>query len=171
MGRIIGMVCILMGCAGALLNWYERKKRQQAFMGECIRLFSRWQYALLKEHMRLYDFIESYDGRWKEMDDLMQELERRLQQNCYPSGIVAWQQLLQEKRHILPLGEESFHIFSDAGDAFFGNSREEVLRCTEACRLRMEEALAAEKKETVRRWKVYMPVGMLGGVMLIILLI
>lgn len=170
-GRMIGMVCILAGCAGVLMNWYERKRQQQAFMGECIRLFSRWRYAVLKEHLRLYDFIESYDGRIKEMDDLLQELWHKLERNSYPSGTVAWQELLQEKRQILPLGEEAFHILSDSGDAFFGNSREEVLRCTEACRDRMEEALAEEKRETARKWRVYMPVGMLGGVMLIILLV
>lgn len=171
MGRIIGMMCILAGCAGYVLSWYEKKKRQQAFMGECIRLFARWQYAVLKEHMRLYDFIDGYDKRSPEMEELLGQLKERLEQNCYPSGIRVWQELLREKCVILPSEGEAYHILSDAGDAFFGSSREEALRCIEACQNRMEEALAEEKRETQRKWKVYMPVGMLGGVILIILLI
>ena len=45
------------------------------------------------------------------------------------------------------------------------------MQCAEATCRRIEEQLAEERREFVRRQKVYMPVGMLGGVLLVILLI
>lgn len=171
MEKLVGMLCILVGCGGMMISWQEKKRRQQIFMRECIRLFARWKFALSKEHMRLYDFLEEYDGRSPEMEQLLLQLKEQLKKNCYPSGNQVWQELLREKRALLPLGDEAYRILLDAGDAFFGSSSEDCLRCIKACGERMEEALAEEKKDMEQKWKVYMPVGMLGGMILIILLI
>lgn len=170
-GKLMGIICILVGCAGVLLSWQERKRRQQAFMGECIRLFARWKYAISREHMRLYDFLEEYECRVPEMEEFLRLLKARLMTNTFPSGNQVWQNLLMEKREVLPLGEEAYRIFLDAGDAFFGDSSEECLRCVKVCEEQMEETMAEEKRDMERKWKVYMPVGMLGGTILIILFI
>ena len=171
MGKLMGMALILAGCAGMLFSWQERKRRQQMFRGECIRLLAEWKYALSKEHMRLYDFLEECECRVPQMKDLLEELKERLKTNTFPSGMQVWQELLREKRADLPLEEEAYRIFLDAGDAFFGSSSEECLRCIKVCGERMEEVMTGEKRDMERKWKVYMPVGMLGGTILIILFI
>lgn len=171
MGRLMGMLLILTGCVGMLFSWQEKKKNQFAVIRAWIRLFSRWEYALTKEQMRLYDFLESCEGEFPELSGLLEAVRERLQQNRYPSGVIVWQQVLKQQRRELLLEPEAFRILSDAADGFFGRSREACARCIKACRERLEEELRKEKSETDRRWKVYMPVGMLGGVILIILLV
>lgn len=171
MERLIGMLLILTGVGGMLLSWHEKKYRQLAVMQAAIRLFSRWQYALTKEQMRLYDFLEACEGEFPELSSLLREVRERLQENRYPSGALVWQQVLGQQRSFLSLEPEASRILMDAADGFFGNTRETCIRCMEVCRCRMEEELKKEKSEMDRRWKVYMPVGMLGGVILIILLI
>ena len=171
MEKLVGMLLILAGCAGMLFSWQEKKRRQQIFMGECIRLLEGWKYALSRGHVRLYDFLEEYEYRVPEMEELLKMLRERLEKNVYPSGIFVWQKILWEKRTELPIGDEAYRILLDAGDAFFGNNSEACLRCALACRERMEEVMTEEKKDMARKWRVYMPVGMLGGTILIILLV
>lgn len=171
MEKLLGILLILGGCAGMLVGWYETQKKKQALMRECIRLFSQWHYALEREHLRLYDFLEEYDARQPEVKNLLIGLKALLEKNCYPSGILAWQKVLGEKRREFPWDDEAWNVLMDAGDAFFGANSQESLRCVDACRRRMEEMLALEYQNMKRKWKMYMPVGMLGGVILIILLV
>lgn len=171
MGRLLGIGLILSGCAGTLMGWYEMQKKRQALMEECIRLFAHWHYALERENIRLYDFLEEYPARFVEVKKLLMELKNLLEQNCYQSGRIAWKKLLEENDSAFPLTGEAWQILEDAGDAFFGNNSQESLRNIEICMRRMEEELKSARTELVKKWKVYMPVGMLGGVILIILLV
>lgn len=171
MERVMGTALILAGCAGCLLWWIENEKKRQAMMEECIRLFSQWKYALEREHIRLYDFLEQYEPRRAELGELLSEVKKQLLKNCYPSGQLVWQTALQEKKCVLSLQGEAYIVLRDAGDAFFGNSSEESLRCIGVCTARMEKCLIYERDEFAKKRKVYMPAGMLGGLMLVIFLI
>ena len=62
------------------------------------------------------------------------------------------------------------HLVSAAG-AFYGESSAENLRCNEICRKRMEKFLAESRLEFFKKQRVYLPVGMLTGVVMIILLV
>lgn len=55
--------------------------------------------------------------------------------------------------------------------AFYGESSAENLRCNEICRKRMEKFLAESRLEFFKKQRVYLPVGMLTGVVMIILLV
>lgn len=171
MGRLLGTILILCGSAGCLFSWRENEKKKQAFMEECIRMFAQWNYALEKGHMRLYDYLEYYDTDWNEMRTLLSGLKNRLSQNCYASGKKAWQEVLVMHKKILPVKGEAYEILVSASDSFFGNSSMESQRCIKICKERMEEELVRYRKEYAGKKKVYMPLGMLLGLMLIIFLI
>lgn len=171
MGKLLGTILILCGSAGCLYSWRENEKKKQAFMEECIRLFSFWNYVLKQEHMRLYDFLESYETEWKEMQTLLLNLKGILEKNSYASGRAAWQEVLLLNKKKLPLRGEAYSILEKAADSFFGNSSMESLRCIGVCRERMEEELIRHRREYAAKQKVYMPLGMLGGLMLVIFLI
>lgn len=171
MGRLLGIIMILAGCAGCLLWWMENEKKRQAIMEECIRLFARWKYSLEREHIRLYDFLEQYEPRQTELGEILLEVKKMLRENCYPSGQMVWDKVLKEKSRILSLQGEAYVVLREAGDAFFGSSSAESLRCICVCMERMEKCLADVRSEFAKKRRVYMPVGMLGGVILVILLI
>ena len=123
-----------------LVVWYETQKKKQALMEECIRLFAQWHYALEREHIRLFDFLEGYDARMPEVKNLLLGLKELLEKNCYPAGMAAWQKVLDENRGAFPWNGEVWNILMDAGDAFFGANSQESFRCIDVCRRRMEEA-------------------------------
>lgn len=171
MGRLLGTIFILCGSAGCLFSWWENERKKQKFMEECVRLFALWSYAVEKEHMRLYDFLENYETKWDEMKELLLDLKQMLSENRYASGNEAWQEVLFLHKKQLPLKGESYRILEMAADTFFGNSSMESLRCAGICRKRMEEELSAYRKEYVAKQKVYMPLGMMGGLVLVIFLL
>ena len=171
MGKITGMILIMAGCAGTLGYWYETKKKELSMMEECIRLFSHWQDALETEHMRLYDFLDTYPALTEEMPAMLKELKNMLEKNCYPTGRKAWDRVLEKNRKSLLLGEETKQIFRNAGEAFFCESSRESMRISRVCIRRMEKILALKREELRRKCRVYLPAGMLLGVMIIILLL
>lgn len=171
MGRLLGIILILGGSAGCLYSWQENEKRKRAFMEECIRMFAQWNYAVEKGHMRLYDFLECYDSEWDEMKIILSGLKDRLSENLYANGKTAWQEVLGENKKILPIKGEAYEILLSVSDSFFGNSSMDCLRCIQISRERMEDALKDCRSEYVKKQKVYMPLGMLGGLVLIIFLV
>jgi stage III sporulation protein AB len=168
---LLGSLLILAGCAGGILRWQESEKRKQAMMEECIRLFVQWDYGLRREHIRLYSFFGQYESENPELAEFLEEVCSRLRQNRYPSGRQVWQSVLKEKQKNLSLKGEAYEIFLQAGNAFFCESSQESLHTMRICRERMEQQLAAMRGELARKRQVYIPVGMLGGVVLIILLV
>jgi stage III sporulation protein AB len=140
-------------------------------MEECIRLCVRWDYALRSGHVRLYDFFEQYEPQEPEMAEVLAEVAERLAQNRYPSGREVWRSVLFEKRKKLLMKGEAYEILQQAGDAFFCGGSGESLHTIRICRERMERHLADTRRELSRKRQIYIPMGMLGGVVLIILLV
>ena len=67
--------------------------------------------------------------------------------------------------------EEAKQILRNAGEAFFCESSRESIRISRVCTRRMEKILVLKREELRRKCRVYLPAGMLLGVMIIILLL
>jgi hypothetical protein len=131
----------------------------------------QWGFSLRSGHIRLYQFLEQYEPLQPEFEKALEEVSRLLRQNLYPSGREVWRHVMGERRKKLSLSGEAHEILLKAGDAFFCGSSGESLHTMEICRERMEECLARERGELAGKRRVYIPMGMLGGVVLIILLV
>lgn len=171
MDKLIGTMFILVGCAGMLMSWYERQKKRQRTMAAFIRLLSSWEYSLEREKTRLPEFLVQYTKREPQIADFLEELQGALEEKNCPTGAALWRKVLHAKRRSLDLDDALLEILLPASGAFFGNNRRESIQCAGACRMRLEDALSGARAELARKQRVYMPVGMLFGVLLIILLI
>ncbi len=171
MERLLGIGLILLGCAGALLGWMEEERKKQEMMQECIRFFAHWQYALKSAQMRLYDFFEQYEPGQEVFADCLAEVTELLRKNCYATGQEVWKYVMINHKKQLLMGGESFRILLESADSFFSDSSMEGLRCIGVCMERMEKCLAFSREEYFRKRRVYTPLGMMGGVVLIILLV
>lgn len=171
MDRLIGIALILAGCAGMLMSWYERQKKRQQTAAAFVQLLTSWEYSLEREKMRLPEFLGQYTDREPQMNDFLKELRCAIEERRCPTGAALWQETLCAKRQSLDLDEALWELLLPASGAFFGKHRRESIQCSCACRRRLEEQLARERAELTRKQKVYMPFGMLLGVLLIILLI
>lgn len=171
MDKLIGIVFILGGCAGMLMSWYERQRRRQRTRTAFAHLFSSWEYSLEREKMRLLEFLDQYAGQEPQVEEFLKALRDALKERRHPTGAALWREVLRANRQRLDLDDELWEILLPASNAFFGSSRRESIQCACACRVRIEERIEKERAELARKQRVYLPVGMLGGVMLIILLL
>lgn len=171
MGRIFGIGLILAGCAGVLYEWAEGEKARQRMAREWIRLFVRWEYALEQEHVRLYDFFCFYEGSEVSIQTFLQEVCTCMRNHENPSGKEIWKNCLQHHKRELHMGPEGWDILQSAAGAFYGESSIENLRCNEICRKRMENYLTDARLTFFKKRRVYLPAGMLTGVIMIILLV
>jgi hypothetical protein len=168
--KIMGALLITAGSAGVISCWLETEKKRQILAGEWIKLFVRWEYAL-KCRKRVYDFFENYDTDLIQIKTFIAEVCRRLRSNTYPSGNAAWLEVLNEQKRELIPNAEGYEIIAHSADAFFCGSSEESLNNIRACRERMERCLKEMRCELVGKKRIYIPAGMLGSAVLIILLI
>lgn len=171
MGRIVGGVLILCGCAGLLACWMGRETSTQKLEADWIRLLLQWEHVLEQEHLRLYDFFCACQGL-PETKAFLKEVCARMDAHDEPDGKVLWRQAFFHtyKGFFTGIGEAD-EILLSAADAFYGDSREENLHCAKVCRKRLEACLAETRREYAKKRRVYMPAGMLSGVIMIILLV
>lgn len=154
-----------------LISWGERTIRKQLCMREIVRMFVSWEYALETQRMRVMDFLEQFQFETTALQETMEEVRQRLLAYEYPTGELVWQETLVKHRNAVELPEEAYHVLVQSKDGFFGTNRMEALRCIRQCTAQMQRCIEEERENYRGKRKVYMPVGMLMGVMLVILLI
>lgn len=171
MGKLVGSASILAGCLVLLIRWTESIRQSQHLMCEIVRFFRRWEYALETRQMRVLDFLTAYPYAEDQLRKLTETVQKELLSHTYPMGQIVWKKALEENRSAMQLPEEAYQILLRAGDSFFGTNRMEAMQCIKACIRQMENTIEEERKSYREKRKVYMPVGMLTGVMLVILLL
>lgn len=171
MDKLIGMLLILFGCAGMLYHWYERQRRRQRTIAAFFHLFTSWEYCLMCQKVRLKDFLAQYTGREPQIQVFLAGLLEAVETCRYPSGDELWRQALGSGQVMLDLDAELLELLLPAGEAFFGTNQRENIQCAHASGERLRERLAQERAQFSQKQKVYLPVGMLGGVLLVIFLL
>ncbi len=171
MGKLAGSICILAGCLVLLLRWTERVKQSEDTMREMLRFLQSWEYTLKRKRMRVMDFFDTYPYAAEGLQSIVDEVKALLLIHTDPMGRTAWKKTLKKYERQLGVPREAYEIFVRAGDSFFGTNREEAIQCVSACIRQLEEVMEEERKSYLEKQKVYMPVGMLSGVMLVILLL
>ena len=160
------------GIAGLLYSWVKMQKERQQRLEELIQFVHKSVFAMEEEKVRVIDFFEKYhEINNTLLGNTLYEIAMRLQWHVYPSGQEVWEEVLREKKEEWMLEDVMFQSVLQVGNGFFGRSKEENI-CVLRKWLNEIEALqkkGKEKEEQER--KVWIPVGMLGGMMIIILFI
>lgn len=171
MGKLAGSVCILTGCMVLLVCWMERMKRSRQSMQEIVRFFRSWEYSLQIRQMRVTEFLETYPYTVPELRLVADEVRRTLLSHTYSTGQEVWEEVLEKHKSVLGVPEDAYQIFIRAADGFFGTNSRQAQQCIQACTGMLECVIKEEQKNYREKRRVYMPVGMLTGVMIVILLI
>lgn len=171
MGKIIGIVLMLGGIAGILYQWIMLQKARQLRLEEFILFLQKSIFAMETERVKVIDYFAKYVSCDSEITESLREIAKRLGQNTYPKGQEAWEEVLKEEEQNWAFDKESFDVVLHAGNGFFGRSREENICFLQKSLREMEKLQAKIKEKDAQERKVWVPVGMLGGVMIMILLI
>ena len=175
MWKFLGVALLLGGVAGVLHSWVDEQHRNQLRLEYFIFFLQRSLYVMQTEKIRIIDYFERYIERSnkddKALENVLAEIVKRLSLNIYPNGQFVWESVFQENEKNWNFDTEIFGIIVQAGNGFFGRTREENINFLEKSIKELERQQAKMKQNNVQERKVWIPVGLLSALMLAILLL
>lgn len=167
--KIVGILLLLGGTMGVLYSWICGLKERERKLEEFILFFQKSLGVMETEKIRVIDYLEKYASQ--ELQTSLVEIARRLASNTYPNGQIVWEEVFMEEKQNLSFDQETFSIILQAGNGFFGRSREENIRFIQKTVKELETQKKKLMEKDAKERKVWVPVGMLGAVMLTILFV
>ena len=172
--QMIGIIIFLVGVAGVLFDWVLMQKEKEKQLEVFLTFFRKSLAVMQNEKIRVVDYFIKYRENYlyseKEsvLSEALEEISKRLITNTYPNGQMVWEEVFKEIQN-WKLDKEMIPIIVQAGNGFFGRSRTENTSFLEKCIRDFEIQQKKIEEENVKRRKVWIPVGMLGSIMLVII--
>lgn len=171
MWKIIGILFFGVGVMGEIYEWIARNKSRQKRLDEMLVFLKKAKYAMEEEKVRWIPFFSRYESEDEIVTETLHEIAIRLEEHRYPYGEEAWKAVFLEKKREWNCKEASFQVLMQMGGAFFGRSRQENEEFMDSYIRQLETCKCEEKKKFAEEKKIWIPVSVLGGVMLVIMLI
>ena len=169
MGKIVGAVFVLGGIAGGLFQWTLDQKAKEQRVEAFIRFFRKAIFSMETEKMKLVDLFAQYISKDWYLNEAFYEIAKRLASNMYPKGELVWESVLEEYRGKLALDREVYEVIIQAGTGFFGRNLEENKSFLEKSIQELERRQIEMNIKNTKERKVWIPVFMLSGVMVILI--
>ncbi len=171
MGKIIAMMGILGGIAYLLYVWILRQKEQNHRITEIIVFLQKLVFVMEEDNIGIIEYLSNYRSRDSLLTEILTEVAHRLALRVYPDGWQVWEDVLTDRKEEFRLDEETWDLVLGIGRGIFGKRRGENLCFLNRDICRLEERQKQKREQDAKERKVWIPVGMLGGVMLMIILI
>lgn len=179
MWKTLGFALVLGGVAGILYSWIAQQKRRQKFLEEFILFLEKSVgimengkikvAALFEKHISYQ--LNAKNSEMQILAHILQKIVIKLSTNTYPNGQIVWEKVFKEEVPKMALDKETFSIVLQAANGFFGQSRDENIRFLQKSIKELETQQKKYREKDLQERKVWVPVGMLGAVMLVIILI
>lgn len=173
MWKVIGCVLLLVGMAGGLYSWVLEQKEKEKRLEQFLRFLQKSLASMKTEKIRVVEYFSKYvetyllSERESILADALEDISKRLATNTYPNGQMVWEEVFQVDAW--NFDREIYSIIVQAGNGFFGRSRVENISFLEKSIRDFEIQQKKLKEQNVQKRKVWIPVGMLGTVMLVII--
>ena len=171
MGTLLGIAFIMGGVAGYLCHWQGEQRKRRERIAAFILFLQKSRYTLETENIKVTKLLENYQTKDSLLKETLCEISVRLNLNIYPNCLSAWEEVFREKEQNWNVDEETFGIMIHAGNGFFGKNRGENICFLQKSIRELEEQEKNNREKDAQERKVWIPVGMLSGLMLVILLI
>lgn len=163
-----------MGVIGLFLEWKRLEKKQLFQLEELERLLQKGIFSMEKEWKPSRIFFQEYI-EWESKNplflEILQELDKNLGSNTFSSGEKAWQAAWENYREEWKPGEEEWKVILSMGEVFFGRDRREMVWQMKLYEEKIQKLEQDRKKQMNEKGKIYMPLSISGGLMIILLLI
>lgn len=171
MVKMLGITLIMSGISGYLYQWQSEQKKKREKITAFILFLQKTVFVMETENIRIAQLLNSYQTKEIVLKETLSEIERKLKLNVYPSGESVWEEVFKEKEQNWNVDSETFGLILVAGNGFFGRNREENICFLQKSIRELEQLEKKNKERDEKERKVWIPVGMLGGMMLVILFI
>jgi len=170
-GKLLGIICIMGGIAGYLHQWQCEQKKQRERVEEFLLFLRKTVFVMETENIKVAKLLENYQTQEVVLKHTLSQIAKRLSLNIYAKGESAWEEVFREEEQNWGLDKETFGLIINAGSGFFGRNRSENLSFLQKSIRELEEKEKKNREQDAKKRKVWVPVGMLGGLMLVILFI
>ena len=173
--KLLGAAVVMLSCAGMLSEWRKNYKSRICELNQLCRLYRSAKNAMEEERIHMPDFVRRYRERECQKEtaegEMLKCLEVFLNERCYSTGEEAWKQAYLRTERWWHLTWEERELLKQSGDAFFGRNLAENMQRLLLYEQRMQDFLKNVEQEYREKNRVWTPVGMLLGVMLVVILL
>lgn len=171
MGKLIGITFIMSGVAGYLCQWKNQQRKRRERVSDFIFFLHKSRFRIETENIKVIQLLENYQIKENILEETLAEIAARLQLNIYPQGQSIWEEVFREKEQNWDVDKETFELMIHAGNGFFGRNRGENICFLQKSIRELEEQEKKNRERDAKERKVWIPVGMLSGMMFVILLV
>lgn len=171
MGKVIGGCGLFVGIIYLLYQWVMEQKARQRRIEAVIMFLQKIMVAMEEDKIRIIDYLAGYECEELLLKQTLQEIAMRLRKNIYPSGVLVWEEVFEERKHLWNMDKETYDIILAVGMGIFGKKSSENLMQLQRCLYKLERQQETKTEKDEKERKVWIPVSVLGGVMLMIILI
>jgi len=171
MGKLIGTMFIIGGITGYLYCWQTKQKERQERVEAFLLFLQKSVFIMEAENTKVGQLFLSCLGREAVLNETLTEIARRLELKIYPKGESIWEEVFREEEQNWDLDRETFGLIINAGNGFFGRNRAENICFLQKSIRQLELQEKKNREKDTKERKVWLPVGMLGGLMIVILFI
>lgn len=177
MWKLLGVLLTFCGVAGILNRWVKEQKNRQMRLDAFLLFLQKSLHVMQKEKIRISDYFQRVieqntvcsDNRNEILQMSLEEIIKRLSLHTYPNGQLVWEAVFRELEGVWDFDKEVFQIIVQAGNGFFGGSREENISFLQKSIQELEEQKTKLSEKNEQERKVWIPVGMLGTMMFVII--
>ena len=83
--------------------------------------------AMGEDKIRIIDYLAGYECEELLLKQTLQEIALRLRKNIYPSGVLVWEAVFEEKKYLWNMDKETYDIILSVGMGVFGKKSSENL--------------------------------------------
>jgi hypothetical protein len=182
--KLIGSAVIVVACAGILLSWRRDCILRIHEMEQLCDLYRSARERMQTEHITMPSFFRQYASTMAEkksqasfaniagesaVTEFAGTFAGFLEDRTYPTGELAWQEAV--KRTQWHLKTEALSLLTQSGGAFFGRDLSDNLQKLSRYEALMEELGRLEKQDFAEKNRVWTPVGLLLGILLVVIFV
>lgn len=171
MGKFLGITFVLGGISGYLYHWQNDQKLRRNRIEEFILFLHKARFTMESENIKVTHLMRNFPSKVEVLAETLSEIAQRLELNIYPQGQSVWEEVFREKEQNWDVDKETFEFMIHAGNGFFGKTRSENICFLQKSIRELEEQEKKNREKDAKERKVWVPVGMLSGLMIVILLI
>lgn len=169
--KLIGSFLIIISIVGILIQRRRQWKMKLQWNRDIIRIYCQLCATFEAEYLTITNFLQRIQERKGVSASFWNDLLKRLEEYVDATGEEAYANVLESYRKNLYLSEEQWESLNRLGDGMFGETRVDNIKLIQAEVPRLQNTLDSLAREQKEKQKIYMPVGVLGAFMIILLLI
>ncbi len=169
--KLFGAIVVMSATFGMLFAWQKKERERITRLKELSAFLERTYYAMQTEQVQMIVQVKRYRSKDETLQNTLFGLAEMLTEHTYATGEQAWNAACEMEKKNWGFGQDAWELLLSCGTALFGMNLTENLNALSGRNRLLEKLIEEESCEFAEKRKVFTPIGLLGGVMLIVILL